>query len=149
MIYPKLRLNFYPVLILLLIAGLSACRKSVVSDSPAQSPQSSQSAQPAQPPTAGAAGSTTVATAASPSAEGKPEAKSTVSPTPLPILKEAAAHPGVPVTVPESMRRPLTGEELQKALQQLPPEVRARIQGMQAAPQGVRPQTTPQPAKKQ
>ena len=64
----------------------------------------------------------------------------------LPAIKEAQAKPGVPVTIPESMKRPLTNEEMQKALQAMPPEVRARIQGMQAAPPGVKPgqpQATP------
>lgn len=70
-------------------------------------------------------------------------AATTPTPTPLPIIKQAQTQPGVPVTVPDSVRRPLTGEELQKALQQLPPEVRARIQGMGAAPKA-----TPQPTKK-
>lgn len=66
----------------------------------------------------------------------------------LPVIKEAQAKPGVPIPVPESMKRPLNAEEMQKALQAMPPEVRARIQGMQAAPPGVKPgQPTPTPKK--
>ncbi len=60
-----------------------------------------------------------------------------------PLLKEAQANPGKLVTVPESMRRPLNKEEMEKALQQLPPEVRQRIMGMQKLPT-----PSPQPAKK-
>jgi len=54
-------------------------------------------------------------------------AEAKASPTPNEILRQAQARPGVPVVVPESMRRPLNSEELQRALQQMPPEVRARI----------------------
>jgi methionyl-tRNA formyltransferase len=70
-------------------------------------------------------------------------AQSSSSPTPHPAVKQAAAQPGVPVAVPESMRRPLNKEEMEKALQQLPPEVRARIMGMQKLPP-----PSPQPTKK-
>lgn len=58
-------------------------------------------------------------------------------------MKEAQAKPGVPVSVPESMRRPLNAEEMKKALEAMPPEVRARIQGMAATPQGAKPAATP------
>ena len=123
-------------------AGLSACGGgSVVSDSsskPSQSAGSSTAAQPANSPAVSAAANATPQLAEQP----------TPSPTVLPIIKEAQSKPGVPVAVPESMRRPLTPEEMQKALQAMPPEVRARIQGMQAAPPGVRPgQPTPTPKK--
>lgn len=48
--------------------------------------------------------------------------------------------------VPEIMKRPLTREEMEKALQAMPPEIRARIQGLGPAPPGVVP--TPSPKKK-
>jgi hypothetical protein len=63
-----------------------------------------------------------------------------------PVIKEAQSKPGVPIAVPESMKRPLNAQEMEKALQAMPPEVRARIQGMRAAPPGVvpvQPQATP------
>jgi hypothetical protein len=59
------------------------------------------------------------------------------------MIKQAQAQPGVPVNVPESMKRPLTKEEMEKALKQLPPEVRSRIMGMQKLPS-----PSPQPARK-
>jgi len=55
------------------------------------------------------------------------QSAATPSPTPSEMMRRAQAQPGIPVTVPESMRRPLNREELQRALQQMPPEVRARI----------------------
>lgn len=58
-------------------------------------------------------------------------------------MKQAQANPGVPVSVPESMRRPLNAEEMKKAMEAMPPEVRARIQGMATAPQGAKPAATP------
>lgn len=63
------------------------------------------------------------------------------------MLQEAMKHPGVPVTVPESMRRPATKEEMELMMKQLPPEVRQRLMGMQAgqAP-GAKP-PTPAPKK--
>ena len=127
--------------LLLLTTGLSGCKSdSVVSDSSApaksaalQTSTSSASATNVLPVPAGAANTTTAAQNQQPA----------TSPTLLPIMKQAQAKPGVPVSVPESMRRPLNPEEMKKAMEQLPPEVRARIQGMQAAPQGVKPQATP------
>lgn len=119
---------------LLLAAGLTACKNdSVVSDSaaPAKPGAPQSSATPAVPATASAA--------------APQNQQPTPSPTLHPIMKEAQSKPGVPITVPESMRRPLNAEEMKKALEQMPPEVRARIQGMQAAPQAVRPQATPKP----
>ncbi|MBK9316195.1 MAG: hypothetical protein IPM55_18430 [Acidobacteria bacterium] len=98
-----------------LSAGLSGCNSgsSVVSDSGSGST------------------STPVATAQStpqPQATASPlETAAKPSPTPNELMRRAAAQPGVPVTVPESMRRPLNSEEMQRALQQMPPEVRARI----------------------
>ena len=58
-------------------------------------------------------------------------------------MKRASAQPGVPVPIPESVRRPMTPEEMQKAMQALPPEVRQRIMGMQQAPGGMPPQAQP------
>lgn len=125
-------------------AALAACGKSsVVTDSspstqpPAVQPQSAQSAtqpanqtaaQPAeQPPAAQQSGAT----------------QPTPSPTLHPIMKQAQAKPGVPVSVPDSMRRPLNPEEMKKAMEVMPPEVRARIQGMAQTPQGAKPAATP------
>lgn len=129
-------------IVLLLCAALSAAcsKESVVSNTPAQSassaalpsPTPAQAAPPSAAPAPAAATPPTVTAAATP------------APTPLPIIKQAQTQPGVPVAVPEVVRRPLTGAELEKALQQLPPEVRARIQGMAAAKQ----QASPQPTKK-
>ncbi len=124
--------------LLALTAGLSACNGSVVSDSSSKSSNGATTTQPAASPN-----SPNTMSAASPNAAAQQAAP---SPTILPIIKEAQAKPGVPVTVPESMKRPLNAEEMQKALQAMPPEVRARIQGMQAAPPGVKPgqpQATP------
>ncbi len=47
--------------------------------------------------------------------------------------------------IPDIMTRPFTKEEMDKALQQLPPEVRARIQGLSLAPAGVNPQASSKP----
>lgn len=121
------------IAIVLLVAGLTGCKgSSVVSDSPASS-ASPAAATTSAPPASNPAASPNAAVASQP----------TPSPTLHPIMKQAQAQPGVPVAVPESMRRPLNAEEMQKALQAMPPEVRARIQGMQAAPQGAKPQPTP------
>jgi len=129
--------NFCPAFeflsILTLSFALSACgnSSSVVSETrPA-------SAVPA--PSASAPTPAPVAAAPAPSAT----VQSTPTPTPHPAVKAAQANPGVPVAVPESMKRPLTSEEMQKALQQLPPEVRARIMGGQKLPA-----PSPQPTKK-
>ena len=113
-------------------AALAACGKSsVISDSspstqsPAAQPQTATQLQPAAEPAA-----------------AQPQ-QATPSPTLHPIMKQAQAKPGVPVSVPESMRRPLNAEEMKKAMEAMPPEVRARIQGMAAAPQGAKPTATP------
>lgn len=124
--------------------ALSACSKSsVVTDSspstqsPAAQPQTAtqpatqSAAQPSEQPPA--AQQTNAAQAQQPAP----------SPTLHPIMKQAQAKPGVPVSVPESMRRPLNAEEMKKAMEAMPPEVRARIQGMAAAPQGAKPAATP------
>lgn len=120
----------------LLVAG---CGKgSVVSD---QSAPASQSA-PGQSSSAQAGGAQPNAPAA-PVAVASPA--SGPSPTPNAMIKQAEAQPGVPVSVPESLKRPMTPEELQKAMQALPPEVRQRIMGLGQQP---RPSPTPEPAKK-
>jgi hypothetical protein len=126
------------------IAGLTACgggNSSVVTDSPAATqspvaqPQTATQSQPASQPAEQAS--------ATQPADAAQSQKPTPSPTLHPIMKEAQAKPGVPVSVPESMRRPLNAEEMKKALEAMPPEVRARIQGMAAAPQGAKPAATP------
>ena len=137
--------------LLVLAVSLSGCGGgSVVSDSSSNpsgsnpsgsNPSGSKSsggatgAQPGPSPTVGTSGGSTTAAQ-----------QATPSPTMNPVIKEAQAKPGVPVAVPESMRRPLNAQEMEKALQAMPPEVRARIQGMRAAPPGVvpgQPQATP------
>jgi hypothetical protein len=124
--------------VLALSLALSACggSKSVVSDSAPQSKPTGVSSTPAAP----------VAVAAPVTATPSPAASvhATPEPTLNPIIKQAQAKPGVPVPVaPDSVKRPMTNEEFQKAMQQLPPEVRARIMGMRPMPS-----PSPQPAKK-
>ncbi|MEO6725627.1 MAG: hypothetical protein ABIU20_00405 [Blastocatellia bacterium] len=124
--------------LLALAMNLTACNGgSVVSDSSSKS----ASGQPASSPNSMSA----AAPNAAPQQAPQQNQQATPSPTILPIIKQAQAKPGVPVPVPESMKRPLTAEEMQKALQAMPPEVRARIQGMQAAPPGAMPQPTKKP----
>lgn len=124
-----------------LVAGLTACNKpSVVSDSPATTqapaaqPQTATQSQTAAQPAEQAA-----ATQAAQSAAQQPSP----SPTLHPLMKQAQANPGVPVTVPESMRRPLNAEEMKKAMEAMPPAVRAQLQGMAQTPQGAKPTATP------
>lgn len=136
MIDRSFRLNIGFVFILSLIFSACGGSSSVVSDS------SSQSAKPAATPSTQTSETSAAApTAPAPAPSGA--ASNAPSPTPNPLLKQAAAQPGVPVAVPESVRRPLNAEEMQKALQQLPPEVRQRIMGMQKLPT-----PSPQPTKK-
>jgi hypothetical protein len=81
-----------------------------------------------------------VATQSAASAEPKPSASAAInetaspSPTQNPLLKQAGKQPGTTVAVPESMKRPMTKEEFDKAMKALPPEVRQRIMGLQQAP---------------
>jgi ABC-type transport system substrate-binding protein len=129
--------------LLLLAAGLAGCKSnSVVSDSSAPAKSAALQTSTSSASATNAIGSATpvAATNTAPAAQNQ---QPVTSPTLLPIMKQAQAKPGVPVSVPESMKRPLNPEEMKKALEQMPPEVRARIQGMQAAPQGVKPQATP------
>jgi hypothetical protein len=124
------RLNLCLVSIAALIVFSSACSSnSVVSDS---------SSRPA-----GSTAAPATAAQSAPTPQPSAEAPSTPTPTPHPAIKQAAAQPGVPVAVPDSVKRPLTADEMQKALQQLPPEVRQRIMGMQQVPT-----PSPQPTKK-
>jgi len=138
--YRNFRPTFGFLFILTLSFALSACgnSSSVVSDSSSKSGQSGQSkpaSAVAAPPNSASSAAATPATSGA--------VQSTPTPTPNPIYKQAQARPGVPVQAPESMRRPLTSEEMQKALQQMPPEVRARIMGLQKLPA-----PSPQPTKK-
>lgn len=141
--------SFFRFGALAVLAGaltLSACNKSsVVNDAPANTTPAGQAPAQSQPAAAASVAPAAATEQAQPNAANAAavSASPKVTPTPLPIMKEAMAKPGVPVSVPESMRRPLTPEEMQKALQAMPPEVRARIQGLGAAPA-----TPPQPAKK-
>ena len=137
------KLSFRNALILALFSlaiVLTACNKSsVVSDSASQQPAPQQPAtQPAQPQSA---------TAQSAPAQAAQPQQPTPSPTLHPLMKQAQANPGVPVSVPDSVKRPLNAEEMKKALEAMPPEVRARIQGMAVAPQGAKPQATATPKK--
>lgn len=119
-------------------AGLMACGKSsVVSDSPATT-----QAPAAQPQTATQSQPATES-AAQPANAAQPQQQPSPSPTLHPLMKQAQANPGVPVSVPESMRRPLNAEEMKKAMEAMPPAVRAQIQGMAQAPQNAKPTATP------
>ncbi|MGH9940712.1 MAG: hypothetical protein ACREAM_31080 [Blastocatellia bacterium] len=114
-------------------SALSACGNSSSVDSSSQS----------RPASVVPAPSNSASVAASPATSATVQGASTPAPTQNPALKQAQAQPGVPVPVPESMKRPLNSEEMKKAMEQLPPEVRARIMGMQKLPT-----PSPQPAKK-
>lgn len=96
---------------------------------PAASVSPAASSESAQPATAGALPAQTPG--------------ATSSSTPNPVVKQAATQPGVPVAVPDSMKRALTPEEFQKAMQAMPPEVRQRLMGLQKGPM-----PSPAPAKK-
>lgn len=134
--------------LVLFAAGLSACGNGSVASDSTKTSGNQAAAQPAGSPTANqASGAANPVVQPSPQQNSPSANSATPSPTMLPAIKEAQAKPGVPVTVPDSMKRAATAEEMQKMLQQMPPEVRARIQGMQAAPPGVRPQATPTPKK--
>jgi hypothetical protein len=118
--------------LLLAMALIAGCTSS--SGVSTQSAQSSQSEAAPQQSPAAAAPASSPATASAPSPGNGP------SPTSNPVLKQAAGQPGVPVPVPESLKRPMTPEEMQKAMQALPPEVRKRIMGLG---QAQRPSSTP------
>jgi hypothetical protein len=109
--------------VLALIVVFSACKsgQNSATNSPAQAVQ--PAAQPAP-----AASPIVVATPASSSSPDQTGKKS-----------------GAQDNVPEIMKRPMTKEEMEKAMQALPPEVRARLQGMGVRPAG--PAATPTPKK--
>ena len=68
--------------------------------------------------------------------------------TPGPASSPAAGANGANADkVPEMMKRAMTKEEMEKALQAMPPEVRKRIQGLAPAPPNAVP--TAAPKKKQ
>lgn len=141
------KLNFQIVLqasILILAVACGACNSgSVVSDSNPASSNPASGATASQPQTASSQPQSSAAQPAPSQTTAEQAQKPTPSPTLHPVMKEAQAKPGVPIPVPESMRRPLNPEEMKKALEAMPPEVRARIQGMAPAPQAVKPQATP------
>ncbi len=88
------------------------------------------------------------------------QSSSTASPTPAAVATASPDNARVAATptpasspqsktspeVPEMLKRAFTKEEMEKAMQQLPPEVRARIQGLSYAPAGVRPNAAPTPS---
>lgn len=140
----KLQSQIISLALLLLAAGLTACKSdSVVSDSAAPAPSGAMQTSSSQASATNAAGVAATAPAGANPASAPQNQPPATAPTLLPVMKQAQANPGVPVPVPESMKRPLNAEEMKKALEAMPPEVRARIQGMQAAPPGVKPQATP------
>ena len=75
------------------------------------------------------------------------------APTPTPVVQQAAptptpgpslpaqpatsASPAKPGDVPEMMKRAFTKEEMDKAMQQLPPEIRDRLKGMSYSPSNI------------
>jgi hypothetical protein len=106
-------LTSYCFMVVVLIAALSACQsnQNAVSHSPSSQPtQPAQVTQPAATPAGGS------------------------SPTGSPGAPQKANKSGAPDNTPEIMKRPMTKEEMNKAMQALPPEVRARLQGL-----GIRP----------
>jgi len=74
-----------------------------------------------------------------------PTAQPVVSPSST--QQKTALDPKTEAKVPESLKRPLTAAEMEKAFQKLPPSVQAKVQGMAMAPQTVRkkPLTKPTP----
>jgi hypothetical protein len=71
------------------------------------------------------------------------------TPTPsstIPAQPAASASPVKPGEVPEMMKRAFTKDEMDKAMQQLPPEIRDRLKGMSYAPSNI-PAPKPAPAK--
>jgi hypothetical protein len=99
-----------------LAVGLAACRKGVDLGSDPQSPAATSSPQTDAP--AVATPNPSAATSATPSTPAKP---------------------GPPGEVPEMMKRAFTKEEMDKAIDQLPPEVRSRLKGMSYLPTEAKP----------
>lgn len=113
------------------IVAISGCGKEPGSEAP-QNGMKSAEASPTPP-----------VVAATP-AESRPAV--VASPTPAAGGDKSAFKSTSPI--PEMMTRPFTKEEMDKALQQLPPEVRARLQGLSLAPAGVTPAPLPSPSPK-
>lgn len=80
----------------------------------------------------------------------------TTAPSPAPSREASALAPAAsptpvkPGEVPEMMRRAMTKEEVDRAFQQLPPEIRDRLKGLSYAPSQAPPNSrpTPTPSKK-
>ncbi|MFM8395579.1 MAG: hypothetical protein ACKOB4_16820 [Acidobacteriota bacterium] len=117
------------------LCGLAGCRKGVDLESGA--PTSTPVVQSAAPtPTPDPSLSTQPGQQVQP---GQPEL----------AQPAGAASPVKPGEVPEMMKRAFTKEEMDKAMQQLPPEIRDRLKGMSYSPSNI-PATIPAtpPAKK-
>jgi|SRR5262245_18955503 len=97
------------LLIISFVVIFTACRSDQSSNN---APRPSETAQPAQ--------------AAQPSV------------SPSPAQQKATVDQKTEAKVPDSMKRPLTAAEMEKAFQQLPSSARAQIQGMAPAPAEVR-----------
>lgn len=60
-----------------------------------------------------------------------------VEPSPTPAVSSTpAVKPG---EVPEMMKRAFTKDEMDKAMEQLPPEIRSRLKGLSYAPSNITP----------
>ena len=95
-----------------LAAGLAACRKGVDLGSDSKSPAATSS----------------------------PQTDARAVATPNPVATPSAPAKPVPTgEVPEMMKRAFTREEMDKAIDQLPPEVRSRLKGMSYLPTEAKP----------
>jgi uncharacterized lipoprotein YajG len=112
---------FILISIFALLSGCSSESQTAPASQPANTTQQAQPAQSSTP-------------------------RATVSPSQSMDPKQAAKRSQD--NIPEIMRRPLTREEMEKALEKMPPEVRARIQGLGVAPPGARPKPSPTPTPK-
>ncbi len=112
----------------LLLLGLTACQKGVDLGTQAPSPG-------ATPVVRQVEAAPTPATPAAPAVPGA---------SPAPSVK--------PGEVPEMMKRAFTKEEMDKAMDQLPPEIRSRLKGLSYAPSNIRAEIpvkpTPTPPKR-
>jgi len=72
------------------------------------------------------------------SSRSQPAPTVQLSVSPTPAQQGANVDPNVKAKVPESLKRPMTAEEMQKAFQKVPASARAQIQGMAIAPSEVR-----------
>jgi hypothetical protein len=95
----------------------SACRSDQSSNGAAQSSQAAQPAQTIQP-----------------------------SVSPAPARQKTPVDPKAEAKVPESLKRPLTADEMQKAFQKLPSSARAQIRGVATAPPEARNRQLSKPA---